>query len=235
MEFLGKLIPWFQRIRNYTRLKTFGLEHVPVEGPGLIVGNHTGWLGLDYALTALSVHETNGRLVRGMAHEAWFRNKATAEFARKCGIIQISKDAIRQALDDGELVMMFPEGERGAFRPGTDYTLEPFARGFVRIAMETGHPVIPVAILGGEESNPVGMQLESYEDLLKLRGGLPIPKNILPKPVKWRIRFLAPADIPHDPEAAADHDLVHSIAEHTRARIQREVRILKAERGHPYL
>ncbi len=235
MEFLGKLIPWFKRIRDYTRLKVFGLEHVPATGPALLVGNHTGWLGLDYALTALSVHETHDRLVRAMAHEAWFRNKATAEFARKCGILQISKDAIRDALDRGELVMVFPEGERGAFRPGSDYTLEPFARGFVRIAMETGHPVIPVAILGGEESNPVGMRLESYEDLLKLRGGLPIPKNVLPKPVKWRIRFLPAEEIPHDRDAAADHDLVHSIAEHTRARIQREVRILKAERGHPYL
>ncbi len=235
LEFLGKIVPWFKRIRDYTRLKVFGLEHVPTEGPGLIVGNHTGWLGLDYALTALSIYETNERLVRGMAHAAWFKNKATADFARKCGIIEISKDAIKDALDAGELVMMFPEGERGAFRPGSDYTLEPFARGFVRVGMETGCPIIPVAILGGEESNPVGRQIESYEHLLGLRGGLPIPKNLWPKPVKWRIGFLPPFDLTeYGPEGADDHDLVHSIAENTRARIQREVRLLKAERGHPY-
>ncbi len=235
MEFLEKLLPWFRRIRDYTRLKVFGLEHIPTTGPALLVGNHTGWLGLDYALTALSVFEADGRLVRGMAHEAWFKNKTTAEFARKCGIIPISKDALRQSLADGEIVMMFPEGERGAFRPGSDYTLEPFARGFIRVGMELHCPIIPVAILGGEESNPVGRRIESYEELLNLRGGLPIPKNLWPKPVKWRIRFLPPMVLSeYGPEDAADHDLVHSLAEATRARIQREVRILKAERGHAY-
>ncbi len=236
MQFVERMLPVFRRIRNYSRLKVDGLEHVPEEGAGLLVGNHTGWLGLDYVFTALSVHDAYDRVVRGMAHRAWFGNPATAGFARKAGIIEISKEAMRERLDAGDLVMMFPEGEKGAFKPGKDYTLEEFARGFVRVAFETGVPVVPVCILGGEEANPVGTRIESYEELVNMKGGLPIPKNLIPKPVKWRIRFLSPLDLAeYGPEDAADADLVHSIAEHTRARMQRELRKMKVERGNPYL
>lgn len=236
LEFLEKVLPFFRRMRDYTRLKADGLDHVPTEGPALLVGNHTGWLGLDYALTALSVHEAHGRLVRGMAHDAWFRTKAVRDFARKVGLVRVTKDAIREQVEDGQIVLMFPEGEKGAFRPGSDYTLEEFARGFVRVALETGVPVVPVAILGGEESNPVGRRIEGYEDLLRIRGGLPIPKNLIPKPVKWRIRFLPPLDLSeHGPGAMEDRERVHAIADSTRATIQHELRKMKVERGHPYL
>ncbi len=234
--FVEKLVPWFKSIRYYTRLKFSGMEHVPREGPAILVCNHTGWLGLDYALTALTVYEETGRMVRGMAHEAWFKAKATREFATKCGIVPVGKDAMRERLAAGELVMMFPEGERGAFKPGSDYTLEAFARGFVRVALESGVPVIPVAILGGAESNPVGVRVEGYDDLLRMRGGLPIPRNILPKPVKWRIRFMPPVDLDgKGPEDVLNRGFVHEVAESTRDTIQDALRTLQKERGHPYL
>ena len=234
--FVGKLAPVLRTLRNYFRLKVDGLDNVPERGPALLVANHTGWLGLDYALTALSVYDAFGRVPRGMAHEAWFKSPATASFARKVGLFQVTKDAMARQLAQGDLVMLFPEGEKGAFRPGSDYVLEPFARGFVRVAMATQVPVIPVAVLGGEESNPVGTRIEGYEQLLNVRGGLPIPKNLLPKPVKWRIRFLKPLDFAQCTAADADDaPRVHAIAEDVRQRVQRELRKMKVERGHPYL
>lgn len=236
LAFVERMLPWFRTLRAYTRLRASGLEHVPRDGPGLLVGNHTGWLGLDYALTALTVHEETGRVVRGMAHEAWFRTRATREFATRCGIVPVSKDAMRGRVEAGDLVMMFPEGERGAFKPGSDYRLQPFARGFVRVALEAGVPVVPVAILGGEESNPVGTRIEGYDDLLRLRGGLPLPRNLIPKPVKWRIRFLEPLDLSRRvPADADDRDLVHGYAALARERIQDGLDRLREERGHPYL
>jgi 1-acyl-sn-glycerol-3-phosphate acyltransferase len=235
IPFMEKIIPVFKRLRNYSRLKVDGLENIP-NGPAILVGNHTGWLGLDYVFTALSVYEGLDRVVRGMAHSAWFANPATAKFARRAGIIEISKASMATRLGAGDLIMMFPEGEKGAFRPGSNYTLEPFARGFVRVAMELGIPVIPVCILGGEEANPVGSRLESYEELVNLKGGLPIPKNLIPKPVKWMIRVLPAIEMSgYGLDDASDHDLVHGLAENTRARIQRELRIMKIERGHPYI
>ncbi len=236
LAFLENLVPFFRGLRNYTRLKVDGLDHVPTEGPALIVGNHTGWLGLDYALTALSIYDAHERVVRGMAHAAWFKNPATKGFAKKVGLFQVTKDAMQEQLGQGNLVMMFPEGEKGAFRPGSDYTLEEYARGFVRVGMATQVPVVPVAILGGEESNPVGRRIESYEELLQMRGGLPIPKNLIPRPVKWRIRFLPAMDFSqYSEEDASNHDLVHAIAEETRAKVQHELRKMQVERGNPWI
>lgn len=236
VAFLHKrIVPVFRRLRDYSRVKVDGMEHVPREGPTLLVANHTGWLGLDYAFTALSVYEETERIVRGMAHAAWFANGATARFAERCGITRITKDAIRDQLDQDRLVLMFPEGEKGAFRPGSEYRLEEFARGFVRLAMETGVPVVPVCILGGEEANPVGTRIESYEELVNMKGGLPIPRNLIPKPVKWRIRFLEPRDWSrHGAAGADDRELVHALAQATRQDIQDGVDRLKIERGHPY-
>lgn len=235
-EFVNKLAPVLRTLRNYFRLKCDGLDHVPETGPALLVANHTGWLGLDYAMTALCVHDALDRTPRGMAHAAWFKAPGTASFARKVGLFEVTKDAMAKQLANGHLVMLFPEGEKGAFRPGSDYRLEPFARGFVRVAMATQVPVVPVAVLGGEESNPVGARIESYEELLNLKGGLPIPRNLLPKPVKWRIRFLKPlAFTDYGPADADDMDRVHAVAEDVRTRIQRELRKMQVERGNPYL
>ncbi len=234
--FIEKFAPFLRTLRSYTRLQVAGLDHIPETGPALLTANHTGWLGLDYALTALSVYDGVGRLPRGMAHSAWFKSPATATFARKVGLFEVTKDAMRRQLGKGDLVMLFPEGEKGAFRPGSDYQLEPFARGFVRVAMATQAPVIPVCVLGGEESNPVGRRIESYEELLNIKGGLPIPKNLWPKPVKWRIKFLPPIPFTDYTEKdGEDADRVHAVAEDVRTRIQRELRKMKVERGHPYL
>jgi 1-acyl-sn-glycerol-3-phosphate acyltransferase len=233
--FVDKLAPWLRTLRNYTRLKVDGLDNIP-PGPAILAANHTGWLGLDYALTALSVYDGLERLPRGMAHAAWFKNAATARFASRVGLFEVSKPAMAQQLRDGNLVMVFPEGEHGAFRPASDYKVLEFARGFVRVAMATGSPVVPVAILGGEEANPVGRTLTSYEDLLALRGGLPVPKNLWPKPVKWRIRFLPAIPFTDYSEAdAEDSERVHALAEDVRTRIQREIRKLKVERGNPWI
>ncbi|HLF16443.1 MAG TPA: lysophospholipid acyltransferase family protein [Candidatus Thermoplasmatota archaeon] len=233
--FLEKVAPVFRALRAYSRLQVDGLANVPA-GPALLACNHTGWLGLDYAFTALSVYDGLGRMPRGMAHEAWFKMPAAGSFARRVGLFKVTKDAMRDQLREGHLVMIFPEGEKGAFRPESGYTLDPFARGFVRVAMATQAPVVPVAILGGEEANPVGRRIESYEELLNLKGGLPIPKNILPKPVKWRIRFLPPLPFSGCSEAdAVDHDRVHALAEKVRSLVQAELRTMKVERGHPYL
>ncbi len=235
-NFLEKIAPAIRRLRNYSRLKVDGLDNIPEEGPAILACNHTGWLGLDAAFTMLSVYEALERMPRAMAHAAWFSNPATRELANRVGVFKVSKDAMDEQLAHGHLILIFPEGEKGAFRPGSDYQLEEFARGFVRVAMKTHAPVVPVAILGGEEANPVGTRIESYEELVKMKGGLPIPKNVIPKPVKWRIRFLPAIDFSqYTDEDSADKDLVHSLSEHVRARIQRELRKMKVERGNPYI
>jgi 1-acyl-sn-glycerol-3-phosphate acyltransferase len=227
---IARLLPVLRALRGYTRLKVDGLENVPAKGPAILAANHTGWLGLDYALTALVLHDEAGRTPRGMAHTAWFSNPVTATFARQVGLSKVSKEAMAEQLRRGHLVMVFPEGEKGAFRAASGYEVLEFARGFVRVALAEGVPIVPVAVLGGEESNPVERTIQGYEEMLKLR--LPVPRNILPKPVKWRIRFLPPLAASGSPDDAA---AVHAVAERAHAQVQAALRRLEKERGHPYL
>jgi 1-acyl-sn-glycerol-3-phosphate acyltransferase len=231
---IAKLLPVLRALRGYTRLKVDGLENVPKKGPAILAANHTGWLGLDYALTALVLHDEADRTPRGMAHTAWFSNPVTARFAGQVGLSRVSKEAMAEQLARGHLVMVFPEGEKGAFRAASGYEVLEFARGFVRVAMAQRVPIVPVAVLGGEESNPVDRTLKGYEEMLKLQ--LPVPRNILPKPVKWRIRFLPALEFADaHPTDADDSELAHATSEVVRARIQKALRQLEADRGHPYL
>jgi 1-acyl-sn-glycerol-3-phosphate acyltransferase len=233
-QFIAKFLPYLRALRGYTRLKVDGLENIPKEGPAILAANHTGWLGLDYALTALVIQDETQRTPRGMVHEAWFLTPATAQFAAKAGLSKVSKESMAKQAKAGHLVMVFPEGEHGAFRASSNYEVLEFARGFVRVAMQTGAPVVPVAILGGEESNPVDKTVKGYEDLLKLP--LIIPANLIPKPVKWRIRFLPALEFDaFEPEDADDSARVHRIAKDVQARVQKALRDLQKERGNPYI
>jgi 1-acyl-sn-glycerol-3-phosphate acyltransferase len=232
--FVAKFLPYLRALRGYTRLKADGLANVPKRGPALLVANHTGWLGLDYALAALVLQDEKGRTPRGLVHAAWFLAPAGRQFAGKVGLAKVSKEAMAAALRAGHLVMVFPEGEKGAFRPGSDYKLTEFARGFVRVAMAERVPIVPVAILGGEESNPVERTISSYEELLKMP--IPVPTNLLPKPVKWRIRFLPRLSFAKAKAGDADDArAVHAVAADVQARIQAALDRLKVERGHPYI
>jgi 1-acyl-sn-glycerol-3-phosphate acyltransferase len=224
-KFVAGLLPFLRALRGYMRLRVDGLENLPA-GPAILAANHTGWLGLDYALAALVLHDEAGRVPRGLVHKAWFVAPATAKFAAKVGLAPVSKASMAQALGAGHLVMVFPEGEQGAFRPPSGYKVTEFARGFARVAAQEGVPVVPVAILGGEESNPVQRTIKSYEDLVDLR--IPLPANLVPKPVKWRIRFLPPVQVAKDADA-------HEVASSVQEAVQSALDALKQERGHPYL
>jgi 1-acyl-sn-glycerol-3-phosphate acyltransferase len=229
---LNRILPLVRALRGYTRLKVEGLENIP-KGPAILAANHTGWLGLDYALTAVVVHDEKGRTPRGMAHQAWFMNGAVADFATKVGLSKVSKESMAQQVAAGHLVMVFPEGEHGAFRPASGYKVLEFARGFVRVAYETGVPIVPVAILGGEEANPVDRTIEGYSDLLKMP--IPVPKNLFPKPVKWMIRFLPPVDAKAlGVKAVDDHDSVHAASAAVREQVQQALDDMREERGDPY-
>lgn len=224
----------YKLIRSYCRVTAEGIENLP-KGGGLLACNHTGWLGLDYANLAVTVHDKTGRFVRGVVHPAWFKNEAIGKFASRLGLAKATKENIVQMAGSGKLVVVFPEAEHGAFKDArkAKYKLMEFKRGFVRAAMRAQVPVVPVAIVGGEEANPSLGELELTDKLFRIP--LPRPKNILPRPVKWRISIMEP--IPMDeysPQDAADRKLVHGISENVRDRIQEEIEVQLEKRGRAY-
>lgn len=231
--FVHRIAPVFKLLRLYSRLEVEGLERLP-EGPALLIANHTGWLGLDYAYTALSIYDAKKRTVRGMAHKTWFKRPGIGGFASRLGLYEVSKDTMARVLRHGEYVLIFPEGEKGAFKPERErYLLQDFARGYIRTALQTGVPIVPIAIVGGEEANPSSARLDSYEEMLNL--SLPMPQNLFPRPVKWRISIMDPIRLDRGPEAASDSEYVHGWNERIHARLQTEVVRLVGARGHPFL
>ena len=104
-------------------------------------------------------------------------------------------------LEDGECVMVFPEGARGANKPFRKrYQLQRFGTGFLRLALETDTPIVPVGIVGSEEQQPGLANLEDFGRRLGLPSfpitismpwlGLAGPAFALP--TKYRLHFGEP-------------------------------------------
>ncbi len=191
-EAADELSRFYDVIRRYSRLEVKGLENLP-EGPGLLVANHTGWAGWDFANLYATVRRDAGRDVYTAVHANWFRWERVSRWARSVGMYEASVSTSVDLLDEGKLVLFFPEGERGSFKPfRRRYELEPFEPGFARVASASLAPIVPVVIVGGEETHPAVTRLEFTKELIGI--GLPVPATLLPLPVKWRMEILPPVD-----------------------------------------
>jgi len=89
-----------------------------------------------------------------LTHHLWFLTKTTAIPANKLGFIEATSENGLKALKKNQLVVLFPEGEYGNFKPSSKaYQLQEFKRGFIRMALATNSPIIPTLILGAEETH----------------------------------------------------------------------------------
>lgn len=223
-----------RKLRAYGRLHVEGLERIP-SGPAILVANHTGWAGLDYAMLFLSVYDGVGRIPRVAVHPSYFRMAPLRPRAEKLGFFEVSVQTATQVLDEKDLVCFFPEGEDGNFKPiWKRYQVQTFKPGFARVALASLAPIVPVAIVGGEDANPTLGRITPLEDILDVP--IPIPLSILPLPAKWRIAVGEPID-PHaylDRETP-DLDVAELMARDVRDRLQADVRRLLDERGNPFL
>lgn len=189
----------YRWLSRYAKLNVEGLDQIP-KGPAILVANHSGWAGLDYAFLALTIHDRLGRCPRVLVHPAWFATSFTARISRRLGLARASMPTFVDLLDRGHLVVVFPEGEAGAFKQTINrprYELQPFKDGFARAAQKTGAPVIPISITGGEEAFPTWkpITIKSGKRLL-----VPTPMTPVPLPTPWRINIhsAVPAGVSDD-------------------------------------
>jgi 1-acyl-sn-glycerol-3-phosphate acyltransferase len=229
---------------HWFRVETEGVEHVPAEGGALIVSNHSGALPPDGPMIMQAIHHEHPtpRPVY-MLGEHWFKGYPGAGLlTNKIGLVAAHPaNAQRLLHDEGRLVLVFPEGQKGSRKLYWQrYRLRRFGRGgFVRTAMRAGVPIVPVAVLGAEEAMPIFAHIPALQ---KLTGLIYFPVNhafpqfglaaaLMYLPAKFKIRFLEPVDLSgYPPEDADDLALVQALGEEIRTRIQLGLDELRSSR-----
>ncbi|HZA15098.1 MAG TPA: lysophospholipid acyltransferase family protein, partial [Myxococcaceae bacterium] len=184
---LAAVAPLVWMYRYYHRVQTYEIERVP-PGRVILVANHSGQLPVDAAMMAIALlFEGNPpRVLRSMV-EKWVPTLPyVSTFMARTGQIVGTPENCRRLLDAEEAILSFPEGVRGIAKLWPQrYQLQEFGLGFMRLALETGAPILPVAVIGAEEQAPALMQVKP---LAKLFGfpAFPITPTLLPLPLPSR-------------------------------------------------
>lgn len=210
-------------LRKYFRLEVEGVENIPKTGGVIIAPNHSGFSGFDAIVLNHVLVKDGRRIPRVLTHHLWFLTPTTALPAQKMGFIEATFENGIKYLQRKNMIVLFPEGEHGNFKPSTKmYQLQEFKRGFVRMALQTDSWIVPTLIIGAEEAN---INLSTLKFAKFLRGPiLPLPLNIIPLPVKWKIKFLEPIKLPYKPVSSNDTELVHDIATDIQELMQKALR-----------
>jgi len=181
--------------RYYFRVQTTGLEKLPA-GRMLVIPNHAGQVALDAAMIGVAtvLEADPPRPLRGMG-EYWLPTLPffNVFMARVGGVVGTPKNA-RDILHHGEAVIAFPEGVRGMNKTFAErYQLQEFGYGFMRLALETNTPIVPVAVVGSEEQAISIANVKPIADLLGMPS-FPILLNYFPLPVRYHITFGEPME-----------------------------------------
>jgi 1-acyl-sn-glycerol-3-phosphate acyltransferase len=196
---------------SWFRVEWEHFDRIPTEGGALIVANHAAAIPSDAPVIMHGIETRLGRPVYGLA-DHYFRSIPVVGtlWARNGGVVAQPDNAYRLLREQNQLVMVFPEGTKGPSKTYNErYRLRRFGRGgYVEIAMRAGVPIIPIAVVGAEESMPI---LTRVPALSKLLGTpyFPITANMLAFgpmgglayfPAKFKLRVLEPVtfDVPPD-------------------------------------
>jgi len=216
---------------KYFRVEVAGLEHVPSDGRCLLVANHSGTLPYDGIMIKLAVkrgHPAN-RDVRWLAEDFIFHFPFLGSFSNRIGAVRACQENAERLLRKEALVAVFPEGVKGIGKLFKErYQLQRFGRGgFIKLCLRTGTPIVPVAVIGAEEANPMIGRIEYLSKAIgfpyiPVTPTFPLlgPLGLVPAPTKWKIAFGERLDLDYGPEAAEDEILVGRLAEQVRTTIQ---------------
>ena len=248
-DFAEAAFPLFELLyRVWWRVEADGVRHVPAHGRALLVANHAGSLfPFDASMMAMAVMKEHPlpRWPRFLVLDWAFVLPFLSTFMRRVGGVPASPHNASALLEQDELVMVFPEGVKGTGKAFSErYRLQRFGRGgFVEVALRTGSPIVPVAVVGSEEIYP---KIADSPTIARALGApfVPItptfpwlgPLGLVPLPSKWRIEFCEPIDVSeHPPDAAEDRGLVFDLSEQVRETIQAKLYENLVKRGSAFV
>jgi 1-acyl-sn-glycerol-3-phosphate acyltransferase len=244
---------WNLLVDYWFRMEIDGWENIP-ESPVLLVGIHSGapfvW---DAWTVGLQWWRRFGqdRPLHGTAHDALMAIPGIGRYFRLMGVLPAAPDAIATALAEGRDVALWPGGEVDSLRPWRERDRANLAgrKGFVKMAIRAGVPIVPIATVGGADAMPVlirGDRLSRalrLDRLLRLKvfplaislpwGIAPAALPQLPLPAKIRTRFMPAIELDHDPDRADDDDYVERKYHEVEDSIQSGMDALARKRALP--
>jgi 1-acyl-sn-glycerol-3-phosphate acyltransferase len=244
---------WNPLIDYWFRMEIDGWERIP-EGPALLIGIHSGapfvW---DAWTVGIQWWRRFGseRTLHGTAHDALMALPGVGAYFRRMGVLPAQADSITAALAAGHDVALWPGGERDSLRPWTqrDEAVLAGRKGFIKLAIRSAVPIVPISTVGGPDSMPViasgrrlasVLQLDRIARLKTFPIAIQVPWGIspallpeIPLPTKIRTEFQPAIELDHDPERAEDEKYVDAMYDEVRASIQRGIDRLARHRRWP--
>jgi len=198
--------PFRALYKRWFRVEWEGLEHVPRHGGALLVSNHAGVMPVDGGIITLGMEDELGRPVYSLAHHGFWRFPFIGTLLAGTGAVVGHPDnAHRLLTEDKSLVLVFPEGGKGPVKPPRErYRLQRFGRGgFIETAMRAGVPIVPIAMMGTEDTTPTvaTFRVAGNDVPLSLNTLLlgPLLGPFAPFPAKIRAQVLEPVHFEEPP------------------------------------
>jgi 1-acyl-sn-glycerol-3-phosphate acyltransferase len=244
---------WNALVDYWFRMELDGWEHLP-PSPVLLVGIHSGapfvW---DAWTIGVQWWRRFGqeRPLHGTAHDALMAIPLIGRYFRAMGVLPAAPDSIATALAEGRDVALWPGGEVDSLRPWVERDRANLAgrKGFVKMAIRAGVPIVPIATVGGADAMPVLMRGDRLSRALKLDkllrvkvfplaislpwGIAPAALPQLPLPAKIRTRFMPAVEVDCDPDRADDQAYVDQKYDEVQRSIQRGMDALARKRALP--
>jgi 1-acyl-sn-glycerol-3-phosphate acyltransferase len=227
-----------------------GLETLPRDGRFLLVGNHTQF-GVEAILIPHFVRCTIGTRVRPLAERAMGRMPgAVGDLAAAYGAVVGAPETARELMRHNESILVFPGGGREIAKfKGEENTLRWHGRaGFARVSVENNYPIVPVALVGGDDVYQSLISRDGRWGRLSLRltakmfgrrdMALPLVHGIgptlIPRPQRMYLRFAAPIDTTK-PARVSDEKWVATVKQHTQGSLEQALAdLLEIRTNDPY-
>jgi 1-acyl-sn-glycerol-3-phosphate acyltransferase len=244
---------WNPLMDYWFRMEMEGWENVP-EAPALLIGIHSG---APFVWDAWTVgvqwwrHFGDDRPLHGTAHDVLMAAPLIGRFFRSMGVLPAAQDSIMTALAEGRDVALWPGGEVDSLRPWSERDTATLAgrSGFVKVAIQTGAPIVPIATVGGGDAMPVLIRGDRLSRFLRLDKALrlkvfPIAISLpwgiapaalpqIPLPTKIRTMLMPPIHVDSDPARLEDTDYIEEIYQQVESSIQHGMDALARRRAFP--
>lgn len=253
--YIERTLPLVRSIsERYFRAEVRGLEHIPADGPVLLVGNHSGgWLIVDTFIFGQAFIERFGpeRAFFQLTHDLVFRVPGLGAMIEPFGAVPASPEHMRGAIDRGAAVLVYPGGDVETYRATWHEAEIDFAHrtGFARLALELGVPIVPVVAIGGQETalflgsgERLARALQLHRllrlDVVPIQIGPPWGITVLdlpgrvPLPAKITVEALPAIDLAEELGPGADPDVAYELVT---GRMQAALDRLARERRFPII